>query len=158
MLIQQGGENRINIWLSSLPMLQDHLWAGAGIGSYSMLSDIYLKLFPEHIIFDRAHNDYLEFAIEFGLPAALFFFSVFLLFLLLYIKKICPYTKKQLFRIPSAIIISVVSAAALIGFIIHGTVDFGWRLPVNLLYVTTLFVLLQHGSQWTATLSKDRRR
>ena len=153
MLIEKSGNIRINIWLSSLPMLRDHLWAGAGIGSYIMLSAVYLKLFPENLAFDRAHNDYLEFAIELGLPAALFFFFAFLIFLFLYIKKVRPYTKKKLFRIPSAIIISFVSAAALMGFIVHGIVDFGWRLPANLLYVTTLFVLLQHGARRTAILS-----
>ncbi|MCI5131427.1 MAG: O-antigen ligase domain-containing protein [Candidatus Electrothrix sp. EH2] len=156
LLIQQSGQHRINIWLSSLPMLQDHLWAGAGIGSYVLLSAVYLKQFPEHIIFDRVHNDYLEFAIELGLPAALFFFLALLVFLLLFIIKIWPYTKKQFFRLPSAIIISFISAAALIGFIIHGLVDFGWRLPANLLYLATLLVLLQHGLRSTAMLSQKQ--
>lgn len=156
LLIQQSGQHRINIWLSSLPMLQDHLWTGAGIGSYMLLSAVYLKQFPENIIFDRAHNDYLEFAIELGLPAALFFFLALIIFLLLFIIKMWPYTKKQFFRLPSAVIISFVSAAALIGFIIHGLVDFGWRLPANLLYLATLLVLLQHGLGSTAILSENQ--
>ncbi len=146
MLIQQGGQIRFNIWLSSLPMLYDHLLLGTGIGSYILISTIYLKKFPENIIFDRAHNDYLEFAIELGLPLALFFLCALLVLLFLQIKKIWPYTKKKLYKLSSPVIIALVSSAAIIGFIIHGVVDFGWRLPANLLYFTTLFILLQHGS------------
>ena len=156
MLIQQGGQTRVNIWLSSLPMLRDHLLVGTGIGSYILLSPVYLKLFPENITFDRAHNDYLEFAIELGLPLALFFFCTLSAFLLLQVRKIWPYTKRKLYQLPSPTVIALVSIAAIIGFIIHGTVDFGWRLPANLLYFTTLFVLLQHGSQFPSHVATNK--
>ncbi len=155
MLIQQGGEIRLNIWLSSLPMLRDHLLVGTGIGSYILLSSVYLKQFPENITFDRAHNDYLEFAIELGLPLALFFFCTLSVLLFLQIKKLWPYTRKKLYRLPSPTVISLVSITAIIGFIIHGTVDFGWRLPANLLYFTTLFILLQYGSQFSSHGAKQ---
>ncbi|MCW5202293.1 O-antigen ligase family protein [Desulfobulbus sp. US4] len=156
MLIQQGGEGRFNIWLSSLPMLRDHLLVGTGIGSYILLSSVYLKQFPENITFDRAHNDYLEFAIELGLPLALFFFCTLSVVLFLQIKKIWPYTKKKLYKLPSPTVISLVSIAAIIGFIIHGTVDFGWRLPANLLYFTTLFVLFQCGNQFPSHVANNK--
>ncbi|WYD82052.1 MAG: O-antigen ligase family protein [Candidatus Electrothrix gigas] len=146
MLLQQGGEIRFNIWLSSLPMLRDHLFVGTGIGAYIFLSPIYLKQFPENIAFDRAHNDYLELAIELGLPLALFFLCILFCLLFLQIKKIWPYTKKELHRLTSPALVSLVSSAAIIGFIMHGIVDFGWRLPANLLYFTTLCILLEHGS------------
>ncbi|MGB5685989.1 MAG: O-antigen ligase family protein [Candidatus Electrothrix sp.] len=156
MFIQQGGQARVNIWLSSLPMLSDHLLAGTGIGSYILLSAVYLKLFPENITFDRAHNDYLEFAIELGLPLALFFFCTLTAFLLLQIRKMWPYTKKKLYKLPSSTVISFVSIAAIIGFVIHGIVDFGWRLPANLLYFITLFILLQHGSLFFSHVARKK--
>ena len=49
MLIQESSEIRLNIWLSSFPMLRDYLFSGAGIGSYITLSASYLKHFPENI-------------------------------------------------------------------------------------------------------------
>ncbi|MCI5137094.1 MAG: O-antigen ligase domain-containing protein [Candidatus Electrothrix sp. AR1] len=156
MLIHQGGESRFNIWLSSLPMLRDHLLVGTGIDSYTLLSSIYLKQFPENVTFDRAHNDYLEFAIELGLPLALFFFCTLSVFLFLQIKKIWSYTKKKLYKLPSPTVISLVSITAIIGFIIHGTVDFGWRLPANLLYFATLFILLQHGAHFSLHVTKNK--
>ena len=151
MLIHQGGQIRFNIWLSSLPMLYDHMLFGTGIGSYILLSAVYLKKFPENLAFDRAHNDYLEFAVELGLPLALFFLCALILLLLLQIKKLWPYTQKKLSRLSSPTVIALVSSSAIIGFIMHGIVDFGWRLPANLLYFTTLFVLLQHGTQQVLT-------
>jgi O-antigen ligase len=156
MLIQQGGQIRFNIWLSSLPMLRDHLLLGAGIGSYILISTVYLKKFPENVIFDRAHNDYLEFAIELGLPLALLFLCGLIVLLILQIKKIWPYTKKKLYRLSSPAVIGFVSSAGIIGFIMHGIVDFGWRLPANLLYFTTLFILLQHGSHAVVTHHRSK--
>lgn len=156
MLIQQSGQSRFNIWLSSLPMLRDHLLVGTGIGSYILLSSVYLKQFPENIIFDRAHNDYLEFAIELGLPLAFFFFCTLSVVLFLQIRKTWPFTKKKLYKLPSPAVISLVSSPAIIGFIIHGTVDFGWRLPANLLYFTTLFILLEHGSQFSSHVATNK--
>lgn len=150
MLIYQGGEGRFNIWLSSLPMLQDHLLIGTGIGSYILLSSIYLKKFPENITFDRAHNDYLEFAIELGLPFSLFFFCICIIFFLLLMKKIWLYTRTKISKLPSSALISIISTAAITGFVIHGTVDFGWRLPANLLYFTTLLTLAQQGGQFAS--------
>ncbi|XCN72381.1 MAG: O-antigen ligase family protein [Candidatus Electrothrix aestuarii] len=156
MLIQQSSEVRLNIWFSSLPMLYDYIFLGAGIGSYITLSPIYLKFFPENLAFDHAHNDYLELAIELGLPLAVFFFCVFLVIFSRTIKKIWPYTKTSLTHLPSSAIIALVSTAALIGFLVHGTVDFGWRLPANLLYATTLISLLQHGAQATEHLLHNK--
>ncbi|MCI5164734.1 MAG: hypothetical protein D3903_01275 [Candidatus Electrothrix sp. GM3_4] len=150
MLIYQGGQGRFNIWLSSLPMLQDHLLVGTGIGSYILLSAVYLKQFPENITFDRAHNDYLEFAIELGLPFFLFFLCIFITFFLLLIKKIWPYTRAKVSNLPSPALLSIISTAAIIGFVVHGTVDFGWRLPANLLYFSTLLTLAQHGAQFSS--------
>ncbi|MCI5208093.1 MAG: O-antigen ligase domain-containing protein, partial [Candidatus Electrothrix sp. ATG2] len=157
MLIYQGGEIRLNIWISSLPMLRDHLLLGTGIGSYIFLSSVYLKQFPENIAFDRAHNDYLEFAIEMGLPLALFFLCSLIVLLFFQIKKIRPYAKIKLYRLRSPAIITLVSVAAIIGFILHGIVDFGWRLPANLLYVTTLFILLQHGTDFSTHAVNNKR-
>ena len=149
MLIQESSDVRLNIWLSSLPMLRDYIFSGSGIDSYITLSAVYLKHFPENILFDHAHNDYLEFAIELGLPLALFFFTAFIIIFLRTIKKIWPYTKTRFTALPSSVIIALVSAPALAGFLVHGTVDFGWRLPANLFYATTLIVLLRHGAQIT---------
>ncbi len=73
--IDQSGLNRLNIYLASLPMISEHWLTGIGLGSYDLLSPVYLKGMPAQIHFDHAHNEYLEFAVELGLPAAALLFG-----------------------------------------------------------------------------------
>jgi O-antigen ligase len=145
MLIQGSGEARITIWLASLPMLYDHLLTGIGYGSYVLLSAVYLKNFPEHLLFDRAHNDYLELTIELGVPMALILFITLFTFIYIQTRRTLRYRKNRLTSLRSSKIIAIVALCAVTGFLFHGIADFGWRLPANLLYVITLIVLINNG-------------
>ncbi len=151
--IQQGsGLNRINIWLASLPMLYDHLLTGIGLGSFELLSPVYLKKFPEHILYARVHNEYLELTIDLGIPMALFFFSTILAAILVRAKQLWPDERKNISDLQPLEIIAIVSFCAIAGFLFHGIADFGWHLPANLLYVVTLFVLASQGSRTSQQL------
>jgi len=135
-----SGTHRIDIYLSSLPMLMDHRLTGIGIGSYTLLSPVYLKGFPVNIHYDRVHNEYLELMIELGIPMAIFLFG----WLLTGMVKIgIALTSPKLRSELSFNRIALGSAAfcGLIGFLVHGVADFGWRLPVNLVYGVTLFAI-----------------
>jgi len=66
---------RLDIYISSLPIFFDHWLTGIGLGSYTLLSPVYLKGFPANIHFDRVHSDYLELLIELGGPVALLLFG-----------------------------------------------------------------------------------
>ena len=142
--IEGAGLNRINIYRNSLPMLYDHLITGTGLNSYELLSPIYLKNFPENIHFYRTHNEYLELAIELGLPMALLFFTLLFTALFLQAKRLYPSRKKNISRLSSEKIIALVCLCAIAGFLFHGIADFGWHLPANLLYVVTLIVLVKN--------------
>jgi hypothetical protein len=151
--IEGAGLNRINIYRNSLPMLYDHLITGIGLNAYELLSPIYLKNFPENIHFYRTHNEYLELAIESGLPVALLFFSTLFTALFFQAKRLYRYRGKKISNLSHAKITAIVSFCAITGFLFHGIADFGWHLPVNLLYVVTLVVLVVNGirSQTTDT-------
>ncbi len=134
-------------------MLVDHWLTGIGIESYSLLSPIYLKGFPAHIHYDKAHNEYLELLIELGIPVALLLFGWMLsgmgklmLGLLALMKKT---TVDQ-----NRVAIGTAAFCGLVGFLVHGLVDFGWRLPVNLVYSITLLALCVDSIR-TAPLSID---
>lgn len=45
----------------------------------------------------------------------------------------------------SRAVFAVAAFCGLIGFLAHGMVDFGWRLPANLFYAVTLLALV-HGA------------
>jgi O-antigen ligase len=138
--IEISGERRINLYHSSLPMLLDHWLTGIGFGSYSLLSPVYLKGFPDHAHFVRAHNEYIELLIELGIPAALLLFGWMIsgmIKLLLGLLSVMSNTKSNRKRV----VFGIAAFCGLIGFLVHGIVDFGWRLPANLVYSVTLLAL-----------------
>ncbi len=143
--IGDSGLARINLYLSSLPMLYDHLLAGIGIEAYELLSPIYLKHFPEHTLYSRAHNEYLELAIELGIPMALFLFGALFTAIVLQVKRLASSKGKKMADVSSPVFIAIVSLCAIVGFLFHGLADFGWHLPTNIVYAVTLVVLTNHG-------------
>jgi O-antigen ligase len=153
--IDDSGLNRLHIYFSSLPMLFDHWLTGIGLGSFKLLSGVYLKGFPENLLFDRVHNDYIELAIEIGLPMVLLFLVWLLSGILVAGKKLVQ--KSRIIHQESRVSMLVGSAAfcSLIGFLIHGLVDFGWRLPANALYAVTLMALISYALQDSSLPAKD---
>jgi len=58
---------RTKLWQDSLPLIQDYLFTGSGLGSTAMVYSSYVFLL--HVPFlSHAHNLYLQIAIEQGLP------------------------------------------------------------------------------------------
>lgn len=144
--IGSSGSGRWAVYLASLPLLRDHLFVGIGFGSYSLLSPVYLKGITNVGHFDNAHNEYLQLAIELGVPAALFFFSwLFYTMMRAGQRLLAKIKKKSEHQIDSVLVIGSAAFCGLIGFFIHGAIDFGWHLPANLFYATTLAALLSHS-------------
>ena len=141
--LDNSGAVRLQLYLASLPLLAEHWLTGIGLGSYTLLSPVYLKGFPAHILFDRVHNEYLELLIELGIPAA----SLFFIWILVGMGKLAAgliSAKRKHANDPAArdrLILGTAAFCGLIGFFIHGVVDFGWRLPANLVYATTLLAI-----------------
>jgi len=139
--IDQSGLARLDLYLSSLPMLKEHWLTGIGLGSYDLLSPVYLKGFPAGVHFDYVHNEYLQFALELGAPTVLLFFS-WLGALMLIAWKHRSIVLKTAPRYEFNLILGGAAFCGLLGFFIHGSVDFGWRLPANLVYAVTLAAFL----------------
>ena len=149
--IEHSGTVRLQIYQASLPMLFDHWLTGTGFDTFKLLSGVYLKEFPENVLFDRVHSDYLELAIELGLPMAILFFC--------WIAVGIVQTGRRLAGVRAADedarkrqIIGAAAFCALLGFLVHGTVDFGWRLPANMVYAVTLLALIS----WALTDPKSQ--
>lgn len=139
--ISGSGETRLNLYLLSLPMALDHWLTGIGLGSYTLLSPIYLEGFPIGSHADRVHNEYLELLIELGIPmASLLFFWIFGGMVKIFLTIRSTHALEIVDR--RRIILALASACGLIGFLVHGLVDFGWRLPANLFYATTLIAVI----------------
>ncbi len=144
--LDQSGTHRLSIYLHSLPMLMDHWLTGIGMGSYALLSPIYLKGFPLGTLYDSAHNEYLELAIELGIPFALILFAWLFAGIVSLTRGVLLLGNQPSVE-PQRQVIAIASLAGLIALLVHGSVDFGWRLPANTLYGATLLALCLHGLQ-----------
>ncbi|MCB2173656.1 O-antigen ligase family protein [bacterium] len=148
--ISDSGGTRFGLYLASLPILFDHWLTGIGLESYTLLSPIYLQDFPATVHFDRAHNEYLELTLELGIPMAILLFTWLAAGLIKIAGKLtAPSLRTAEER--SRCIIAVAAFCGLVGFLAHGLVDFGWRLPANLVYAVTLMAIID------ATTSPEKR-
>ena len=135
---------RLNLYTSTLAAIADRPWLGHGLGSFTDAIRLYAEI-PTQRWFDHAHNDYLELALELGIPASLMLGCVLLIILAHCWRgalkrnhlEICP--------------ILALSATALVG--LHGLFDFSLQIPA---IAITYAALLGLGmAQSWSTREKD---
>jgi len=143
--IGQSGATRLDTYMASIPMLLDHAWSGIGFGSYALLSPIYLKGLAGNIQWDHSHNEYLQLMIELGIPAAILIFLWLLGAMIFSGIKLHSLIRTQSQTIHPSVIIAGGAYCGLLGLMVHGIADFGWRLPANLFYAVTLAALVSYG-------------
>ena len=123
-IVQHATEIRGDVFMYALPLAQDKPIIGQGAGSFE-------AVFPQYsgedirLHFDLAHNDYIQFAIEYGvlgmLPLALF------VLLALYWAFKAIWQQKSLYRGG----IGFGAAMGIIAILSHATVDFTLQIPAN---------------------------
>ena len=126
-------------------MLLDHAWSGIGFGSYKLLSPVYLKGLSANMQWDHSHNEYLQLMLEFGIPVAVLIFSWLIAAMFLTGSKLYTLISDTSQPVHASVIIAGGAFCGLLGLLIHGFVDFGWRLPANLFYAVTLAALVSYG-------------
>jgi O-antigen ligase len=65
-----AGDHRLEIWQSALAMIGQHPWSGWGVGEFP-LSYPAFALFDNGQFVNAAHSDWLEWAVELGVPFTL---------------------------------------------------------------------------------------
>ena len=123
-VVQQATEIRGDVFMYALPLAQDKPLIGQGAGSFE-------AVFPQYsgedirLHFDLAHNDYIQFAIEYGalgtVPLALF------VLLALYWAFKAMWQQRSLYR--GGVGFGV--AMAIIAMLSHAMVDFNLQIPAN---------------------------
>lgn len=130
-VVQQANEIRDDVFVYALPLAQERPLTGQGAGSFE-------AVFPKYpgadirLHFDHAHNDYLQFFIEFGLLGCLPLLAFVLLALWRALQAL--WRRDSLYR-------SGVGFGAAIGILalaIHSFTDFNLQIPAN---AATLVVL-----------------
>ena len=144
-LLDATGRGRIRLWEASLSIIKDYPWTGSGLESYRFLSPVYLEYFPGTVLYDRAHNEYIELIIELGIPMALFLF-LWLMYLMSWaIRHLWKVRQAPFAKIRTSSLVGITSLASIAGFMLHGAVDFAWRLPANLFYCATLAAFVAYA-------------
>tara|TARA_R110002153_G_scaffold119661_5_gene264745 strand:- start:271 stop:1653 length:1383 start_codon:yes stop_codon:yes gene_type:complete len=124
-------ETRDEVIRDAIPLLQDFPFTGSGMGSFYSVFPKY-KSEDINLFYDHTHNDYLQFAIEAGIPVTLCLFMLPLLAAISCIKALK--SRRNVLMKGTAF----GALMAVIGMSIHMTVDFPLQAPAN----TALFMVI----------------
>lgn len=131
----QAAENdaggRAKFYSTTLTAIADRIWLGHGLGSYRWVFEGYRT--PELLRFgtiDKAHNSYLEFAFEAGVPA---FLVLMVLYGRLFVRCLKGVRQRQIGSHHPAVAVSVAVLLAT-----HSLVDFSLQIPA----ITVVFLFL----------------
>lgn len=124
-------ETRDEVILDGLEVVKDYPLTGSGAGSFRAVFSSYQSE-NVRLTYNRAHNDYLQFAIEYGVPSLLL-----LGVLIAHIIKRCIYV---LHKVPDKYIVGGAAAClmAIVGMLIHMSVDFPLLSHANSVYFLLL--------------------
>lgn len=129
-----ASEARDEVDLDGIKLVQDYPLTGTGAGSfYSVFPNVQSHMY--HGFYDHAHNDYLQFAIELGVPAT-FLLLVWLGCIAL---KALKTMRTHEVKIARGISFAVIMAIIHMG--IHCVVDFNLQAPANAMLFIAIIVL-----------------
>ena len=124
-------ESRDEVVTDALPLLSQYGVIGTGGGTFYT---VYPQVQSESIqhFYDHAHNEYLQFAIEFGIVGA----AIIAILVLLCAKSALSAIRHRRHPLPRGTAFAAVMAV--IGMALHSTVDFPLQAPAN----TAIFIIL----------------
>lgn len=142
-LSMQGADSnsRFDIYAATLPLIAHHPVLGAGIGSFSGAFQAYR---PANVssdgIIDKAHNSYLEFAAEMGIPALILLLAVVGLIGYALYRGVREH--KEYYVLPT-LGLSVLALGAL-----HSLVDFPLQVPaIAALFIAIITICLSQNER-----------
>jgi O-antigen ligase/tetratricopeptide (TPR) repeat protein len=126
---------RLLLWADTMNMIKDFPLTGTGFGTFIDMYPGYRSV-PENLIFEHAHNDYLEFFTNGGLIGS----GLILWFMVSIFNKTIRAFRKR--RDSYSMIISIACMTGIISILLHSVTDFNLQNGANGLYFFFLFGLL----------------
>ena len=141
-IIKRASEFRDDVMFAALPLVKERPIVGHGAGSFESVYQRYPG--PDiRLHFDHAHNDYLQFVIEFG-AVGTFLLALFVLGSLFYavqaLWRSSPYRSG----------VGFAASMAIVSMLVHAVTDFNLQIPANaatFVVVCAIAVLAQAHSR-----------
>lgn len=149
--LERGAEGRRVLWSDALKLVGAHPFAGSGLGCFEIAFASVQSAELDYTI-DHAHNDYLEFAVELGLPAAALLFAAFF-WLVARALQAAYLARSGLSRAHA-----LGAACGVSALLVHSLADFNLQIPANALVFSALLGLGSAVSlELRAELAKSSR-
>lgn len=123
-LVPKDSEGRTAVWGGTVQMIRDNPWTGVGAGMHGWAFTSYNTL-EGAAFYDYAHNDYLQAAAEWGLPAALIFFGTIII-MIWRAGKACLIAED-----PVRASLLAGGVGGIVALLAHSFVDFNLQVPAN---------------------------
>lgn len=123
--IAMGPDNRVTVWRDSLAAVSDFWLTGSGLSSFQYVYPLY-RSFGGRRFYSWAHNDYLQLAIELGLPGLLLAGAIGLWIVLR-----AGRVRRELAGQRGLLNLHTGYCAAALAVALHSFTDFGLHLPAN---------------------------
>jgi O-antigen ligase len=121
---------RLLLWMNAIHMIKAAPFTGWGLGTYQMVYPVFSKT-TLPLVMDKAHNDYLELAAGWGIPAAMLWWGALIWLFCMCLRGVIERRRNRL--LPAL----AVGASILVG--IHSLFDFSLQMPaVALTYAAIL--------------------
>lgn len=127
-------ETRDEVVEWSLPIIADFPYTGTGMGSYASVFSSYTQRAIGY--YDHAHNEYIEFAVEAGVPMTLMLGGMCLWALWLCVRVMKTHNSKTLKGAALGCFMAIV------GMLLHIAVDFNLQAPANAMTFILILTLV----------------
>jgi O-antigen ligase len=117
-------QQRLPVWRDTASLIRDYPITGTGLGTYRWSSQHYQTAFFNSL-YQHAHNDYLEFASEIGVPAAALLFGA------LWALAIRVARRALTLESVREKVLASGCAGAMTALLVHGITDFNLQIPAN---------------------------
>lgn len=122
LLAQTANPSRWEAYIITLKIIADAPLLGVGLGGFEDIFQYYRDTsLPAPVLWEKAHNTYLELLLELGIPAALLYFTAIALFIRSAFRGIAQRKSGKLYPI--------IGFSAAILVCLHSLVDFSLQIP-----------------------------
>jgi len=130
---------RILVWKDSLGLIADFPIFGSGLGTFSVVYPLYRESMDLPVVYNYAHNDYLQIITETGLLGFICLMGALLTFFMTVFKKILNY-KGHYGSLRLNIALGALTGV--VSILLHSVTDFNLHIPSNGFYFAFLVGLI----------------